>query len=143
MEKERQRAQQHGDESPIFDTKEEVDLNYHAAIDFCMQNRDVVATCFATHNLESCLHGARKLNEKQRSINDEFAFFAQLYGMGDVLTANLAKNGYEAVKLIPYGPIHEAIPYLIRRAEENSSVAGQVSRELKCLDKEIQRRERN
>ncbi len=140
MEKERERAHKMSYPSPIHDDKKAVDHDYDAAIDYCLKNLDTLAFCCASHNESSNLHGAVRMDEKQIPRNHPHVTFAQLYGMGENLTFNLAEAGYNAQKLIPYGPVKDVMPYLIRRAEENSSVGGQVSRELSLLKKEMERR---
>jgi proline dehydrogenase len=140
MEKERERAKKHGYPSPIHPNKTAVDHDYNAAIDYCLKNLDTLAFCCASHNEYSNLYCARRMDEKKIPRNHEHVAFGQLYGMGENLTFNLAKAGYNAQKLIPFGPVKDVMPYLIRRAEENSSVGGQVSRELALIKKELKRR---
>lgn len=140
METERERAARKGYSSPIYPTKSAVDEAYDKALDFCMHHIDRISVCAATHNEQSCLHLARMLNGRGIKRNHPHVYFSQLYGMGEHLTYNLANAGFNTIKLVPYGPVREAIPYLIRRAEENSSLAGQVSRELQLLRMEMKRR---
>ena len=140
MEKERERALKENYPSPIHDGKEATDNDYNAALDFCMQNLDAIAVNAATHNEASCLHLARMMDAQGLPRNHPHILFSQLYGMGEHITYNLAKAGYNAMKLVPYGPVREAIPYLIRRAQENSSMSGQVGKELVMIEKEMKRR---
>lgn len=135
MEKERLRAKQMSYPSPIHPDKISTDKDYDAAIAFCINHIDSMALCVATHNETSCSHSV-ELSRK----NHPHIFFGQLYGMSDHLSFNLAKAGYNVAKYIPYGPVKEVMPYLIRRAEENSSIAGQMGRELQLIKKEIERR---
>jgi proline dehydrogenase len=140
MEKERIRAKKLGYPSPIHENKKLVDADYNAAIDYCLKNLDTISFCCASHNEYSNAYLAKRIDEKKIPRNHPHITFGQLYGMGDNLTFNLAAAGYNALKLIPYGPVKDVIPYLLRRAEENSSVGGQMSRELLLLKKEMKRR---
>jgi len=140
MEKERARAKQQGYPSPIHENKKAVDADYNAAIDYCLKNLDAISFCCASHNEYSNKYLATRMDEKNIPRNHPNISFGQLYGMGENLTFNLAAAGYNALKLIPYGPVKDVIPYLLRRAEENSSVGGQVTRELNLLKKEMKRR---
>lgn len=140
MEKERKRARLMKYPSPIHENKKAVDRDFNKAIDYCLDNLDTLAFCCASHNEQSNAYLAQRIDEKNIARNHKGITFGQLYGMGDYLTFNLARAGYNALKLVPYGPVNEVIPYLLRRAEENSSVDGQLSRELMMLKKEMQRR---
>ena len=140
MEMERERAHQHNTSSPVHPDKGATDNDYNLAIDFCVEHLDRIAFSASTHNEQSCLRLIHLINEKSIPRNHPHIFFSQLYGMGEHITYTLAKEGYNSVKLVPYGKVREVIPYLIRRAEENSSVAGQVGRELQILEKELRRR---
>lgn len=140
MEKERERAAEMGYPSPIHLTKEDTDADYNAAIEYCLKHIDEVAFVAGTHNEESTQMLAAKMAELGIPNDHPNVFFSQLYGMGDNLSYNLAKNDYRVSKYVPYGPVADALPYLIRRAEENSSAAGQVSRELEMLEREMKRR---
>ncbi|HXH20038.1 MAG TPA: proline dehydrogenase family protein [Chitinophagales bacterium] len=140
MEKERQRAKRKGYPSPIYPDKAATDKAYNEALDFCVKNIDGISCCAATHNEESCLHLMNLLDTKGIRRNHPHIFFSQLYGMGEHLTYHLAREGFTATKLVPYGPVREAIPYLIRRAEENSAITGQAGRELQMIEKEMKRR---
>ncbi|MCS7210326.1 MAG: proline dehydrogenase family protein [Chloroherpetonaceae bacterium] len=136
MEKERERAARLGYPSPIHSTKADTDRDYDAAIDFCLQHLDRIALCAGTHNEKSTL----KLANALPSPDMPTVYFAQLYGMGDHLSYTLAANGFNVAKYVPYGAVREVLPYLIRRAEENSSLKGYVSRELGLIEAEWRRR---
>ena len=140
MEKEHKRAEENGYPTPICPSKQATDDNYNDAIDYMMQHIDRMSLFAGTHNEES----SYKLMEMQTvngiSKNDQRIWFGQLYGMSDNISYNLAENGYNVAKYLPFGPVRDVMPYLIRRAEENTSVAGQTSRELNMLKTERQRR---
>ena len=140
MEKERARAAEMGYPSPIQPDKESTDADYNAAIDYCMDHIDDVAFVAGTHNEQSSEYLAELMYKRRTDPNDKRVYFSQLYGMGDNISYALAKAGYNVSKYVPYGPVEDAIPYLIRRAEENSSAAGQVSRELEMISTELKRR---
>lgn len=140
MEKERERAAEMGYPSPIHETKADTDADFNAAIEYCLKHIDEVAFVAGTHNEESTQMLAARMKELGIPNDHPHVFFSQLYGMGDTLSYVLAKNDYRVSKYVPYGPVADAVPYLIRRAEENSSAAGQVSRELEMLEREIKRR---
>ncbi len=140
MEKERERAADLGNPSPIHETREATDNDYNAAIDYCLKHYDDMAFVAATHNEKSAQRLARLMDESGISPSHPNIFFSQLYGMGDNISYVLGAGGYNVSKYVPYGPVGDAIPYLIRRAEENSSAAGHVSRELEMLDRELKRR---
>ncbi len=140
MEKERQRAKRLGYASPICATKEETDQSYDQGLQACIDHYESVTTVVATHNEKSCQLAAQLIDENNMSRDHPHVFFSQLYGMAAHLTVNLAKEGYNATKYIPFGPVKEVIPYLIRRAEENSSVSGQLGRELSLVKEEMERR---
>ena len=142
MEKERERAEDMGYESPIQPDKDATDRDFDQAMDYCLENLDEIAFVAATHNDESTKRLAEKMHAKGIEHNHQRIFFSQLYGMSDNLSYVLAANNYNVSKYVPYGPVSDAIPYLIRRAKENSSVSGQVSRELDLISKEIERRKR-
>ena len=141
MEKERTRALSMSYASPIQPDKESCDKAYNEAIDFCTENLKIISLIVASHNEQSCLYATELLQQKSIPVN--IISFAQLYGMGDHITFNLAKAGYSVSKYLPFGPIKEVIPYLIRRAQENSSVNEQTGRELRLIKKEIERRKLN
>jgi proline dehydrogenase len=140
MEKERERAAEMGYESPIHPDKAATDADYDAALDYCMDHIDDVAFVAGTHNEISTGHLAERMAKRRIASDNPRIYFSQLYGMGDNLSYVLGKSGYNVSKYVPYGPVEDAIPYLIRRAEENSSAAGQVSRELEMVSAEIKRR---
>ena len=140
MEKERDRAAEMDYPSPIHDTKAETDADYNAAIEYCMRHFKDMAFVAGTHNEKSTKHLAELMHEMGISPNHPNIFYSQLYGMGDNISYVLAAKGYNVSKYVPYGPVADAIPYLIRRANENSAAAGQVSRELEMIGKELKRR---
>ncbi len=140
VEKERKRARKKHYPSPIHENKQAVDQDYNAAIRFCVDRAEQLYTCNATHNEESCLLFAQLISEKQIPNNHPNLWTGQLYGMGEHISFNLAKAGFNVFKQIPYGPVREVIPYLTRRAEENKSVGGQMGRELKLIQAEMRRR---
>lgn len=139
MEKERERAVKKGYSSPICKDKEETDRNFDTAIHYFMEH-DKMAVFAGTHNEESTWLLMELAKKKQVENNDTRMWFGQLYGMSDHISFNLAERGYNVAKYLPFGPVRDVMPYLIRRAEENTSVAGQTSRELKLLKKERKRR---
>ena len=141
MEKERARAEEMDYSSPIQPDKAATDRDYNAAIEYCLENIEDIAFVAGTHNEKSIKMLAEKLDVKNISHNHPHVFFSQLYGMSDNLSYVLAANDYNVSKYVPYGPVKDAVPYLIRRANENSSVTGQVSRELEMIKKEIKRRD--
>jgi len=143
MEKERNYAKENKYVSPIHETKEDCDRDFNNALKYCIQNIDDISIFVGTHNEESCMYLTKLMKEYNIKENDTRIYFSQLLGMSDHISYNLAKNGYNVSKYIPFGPIKEMIPYLIRRAEENSSVKGQTSRELALIKKELQRRKEN
>lgn len=140
MEKERARAEEMDYPSPIHDTKADSDKAFDDAIEYCLDNINEIAFVAGTHNERSIQLLVKKMEEKGITHDHPHVFFSQLYGMSDNLSYVLAKNNYHVSKYVPYGPVKDAIPYLIRRAQENSSVTGQVSRELDLIKKEIKRR---
>jgi proline dehydrogenase len=140
MEKERERAEEMNYPSPIHATKEETDRDYDAAVDYCLENVETIAFVAGTHNEKSVQLLAQKMEEKGLKHDHPHIFYSQLYGMGDNLSYVLAKNDYHVSKYVPYGPVKDTIPYLTRRAEENTSVQGMMSRELELIDKELKRR---
>lgn len=140
MEKERERAREMKYKSPIHANKKAVDADFDKAVEICFDNIEHVFVCVASQSEKSNLEAMRLMNAKGLSYNSERVVFSQLYGMGDNITFNQAKLGFNATKYLPYGPVKEVIPYLIRRAQENTSVSGQTSRELSLLKKEVKRR---
>ncbi|MCK0132561.1 proline dehydrogenase family protein [Flavobacteriaceae bacterium F08102] len=139
MEKERKRAAEMGYPSPICKDKEHTDKNYNAAIEF-MLSHERLALFAGTHNEESSYYAMKIAAEKGIPKDHPDVWFGQLYGMSDHISFNLAKHGYNVAKYLPFGPVRDVMPYLIRRAEENTSVAGQTNRELELLKTERKRR---
>jgi len=140
MEKERARAEEMDYPSPIQPDKAATDRDFNAAIDYCLENLEEIAFVAGTHNEDSVCMLAEKLHEKGVLHNHPHVSFSQLYGMSDNLSYVLAKHEYNVSKYVPYGAVKDVIPYLIRRAQENTSVTGQVSRELDLIKKELKRR---
>ena len=140
MEKERARAEKLGYLSPIQTDKESTDRDYDAAVRICMSKIERVSIIIASHNEKSNLLAANESGSKELSPSHPHLHFSQLYGMSDNLTFNLADAGYNVSKYLPFGPVHEVIPYLMRRAQENSSVSGQTGRELELIKRELTRR---
>lgn len=140
MEKERTRAKQIGYPSPICATKQETDDNFNAGVRFVVEHIDKFELFCGTHNEESCKLLAEAIEANGLRPNDHRIFFAQLLGMSDNITFNLADAGYNTTKYVPYAPVEKVLPYLLRRMQENSSVAGQTGRELRMLKLEIARR---
>jgi proline dehydrogenase len=140
MEKERARAKDMGYPSPIQTDKAATDKDYDLAVRYCVDNRDGIASCLASHNQQSTLLQTQLIAERALDKLDPHLTFCQLYGMSDNLTFNLAKAGFQVSKYVPYGAVREVIPYLLRRAQENTSVGGDVSRELNLIQQEQQRR---
>ncbi|MEN9743212.1 MAG: hypothetical protein RLZZ65_1017 [Bacteroidota bacterium] len=143
MEKERERAQQLGYPSPIQPDKAATDRDYNAALRLIIENHDIFTVCAGTHNEESALFLTQLMQEAQIENGSTRFYFAQLLGMSDHISYNLANEGYMVAKYVPFGPVKEVLPYLLRRADENTSVAGQTSRELGLLIKEKARRKQN
>jgi proline dehydrogenase len=143
MEKERKRAIEMGYLSPIQPDKQACDRDYNAAIEFCFEHLHKISTIIASHNEDSNLLAVQLMQQNKLSFNHPNIHFSQLYGMSDNITFNLAKAGCLVSKYLPFGPIKEVIPYLMRRAQENSSVGGQTGRELGLIKKELKRRKNN
>jgi proline dehydrogenase len=140
MEKERKRSKEKGYASPIQPDKTATDQDYNEGLEFCITHLDRIALIVASHNEYSNLYAVQLLQEKGFSLGHPHIHFSQLYGMSDNITFNLAKAGCAVSKYLPFGPIRDVIPYLMRRAQENSSVSGQTGRELGLIKKELQRR---
>jgi proline dehydrogenase len=140
MEKERARALEMGYSSPIQPNKAATDQDYDAALTFLVAHKDIFSVCAGTHNEQSSLFLANLLAKEQIVANDPQFYFAQLLGMSDHISYNLSDAGYQVAKYVPFGPVQEVLPYLLRRADENTSVAGQTSRELGLIIKERARR---
>jgi proline dehydrogenase len=142
MEKERERAMKRGYPDPILPDKDATDQAYNDALKFCIGHIDRIALCSGSHNENSNHLLVKLMKEMGISPDDERVYFAQLFGMSDHISFNLAHAGYRVVKYVPYGPVESVIPYLLRRAEENTSIAGQSSREFLLIRKEIRERKR-
>lgn len=140
MENERARAFQMRYASPIHFTKKDTDQAYDEAVSFCLENLDQIDVCVATHNEESCEKAIEKMESLGIEAGDKRVAFAQLFGMSDHITFNLAHSGYYVSKYLPYGPVQKVMPYLVRRAEENSSVTDQSNREIENFKRELTRR---
>ena len=140
MEKESTRAEEMGYKSPICVSKQATDENFDNAIDYMVKHMDIFSIFSGTHNEESSYKLMALMNSEGIASKDHRVWFGQLFGMSDHISFNLAKKGYNVAKYLPYGPVRDVMPYLIRRAEENTSVAGQTSRELELLKKEKARR---
>ena len=140
MEKEHKRAEENGYPTPICASKQATDDNYNVAVDYMMKHIDKMAIFAGTHNEESSYKLMEMLKANNIEIKDQRIWFGQLYGMSDNISYNLASHGYNVAKYLPFGPVRDVMPYLIRRAEENTSVAGQTSRELNLLKAERERR---
>jgi proline dehydrogenase len=140
MEKERRRASEKGYTSPIQPNKEACDNDYNEAVKFCIDHLDKIGLIVASHNEYSNLLATQLLQEKSLPLSHPHIHFSQLYGMSDNITYNLAKAGCSVSKYLPFGPIKDVVPYLMRRAQENTSVGGQTSRELSLIKKELKRR---
>ncbi|MCC8423644.1 proline dehydrogenase family protein [Mucilaginibacter sp. UR6-11] len=140
MEKERKRAEEQGYPSPIQPTKEASDTDFNLAIGYCTDNIETIAFVAGTHNEASCRLLTQQLDAKKIDHKNQHVYFAQLLGMSDNLSFNLADADYNVAKYVPYGPIKAVLPYLFRRAQENTAIAGQMSRELSLIVKEIKRR---
>ncbi len=140
MEKERERAKEKGYPDPMQATKEDTDTDYNAALKFCVEHIDRIGLCAGTHNEQSSMYLLELIKGKNIPENHKHIFFSQLLGMSDHISFNLAKAGFNVAKYVPYGPVKEVLPYLIRRAQENTSVKGQTGRELSLIIKEKKRR---
>lgn len=140
MEKERKRAAENKYPDPIQPTKEATDEAFNKALEFCIDNKQRISVMCGSHNDYSNYYLTILMNKHGMKENDSRVWFAQLYGMSDNISFNLAKAGYNVTKYLPYGPVKSVMPYLLRRAEENTSVAGQSSRELTLIRKELKRR---
>ena len=141
MEKETRVARQRGQRTPINSTKPATDDLYDESLRYCVQHLDRISLCAGTHNEASSLLLTRLMQQADVAPGDPRVWFAQLYGMSDNLTYNLADAGYNTAKYLPYGPVEAVMPYLLRRADENTAIAGQTSREFLLVQKEIRRRQ--
>ncbi len=143
MEKERDKALEKGYRSPIQESKADTDKDYDLSLEYCLNNIDRIEICAGTHNEKSSLYLTKLMEAHQIEKNDPRICFAQLLGMSDHISYNLSNAGYNVAKYVPYGPVEEVLPYLLRRADENTSVAGQTTRELSLIMKERRRRRRS
>lgn len=140
IEKERKRAAEMNYPSPIQPDKDSTDRDYNAALEFCISHLENIFLIVASHNEFSNLYTTQLLKKKFGSVNHPRVHFSQLYGMSDNITFNLAKAGCSVSKYLPFGPIKDVVPYLMRRAQENTSISGQTGRELRLIKKELKRR---
>jgi proline dehydrogenase len=140
MEKERKRAEEMGYPDPIQPDKEATDNDYNKALLYCINNKQRIALVSGSHNEYSNQYLTLLMQKHSMKPGDSRVYFSQLYGMSDNISFNLAHAGYNVAKYVPYGPIESVMPYLFRRAEENTSVAGQSSREYRLVKSELQRR---
>lgn len=142
MEKENKRAEEKGYPTPICASKEATDINYDAAVEYMLQHLDIMSLFVGTHNEKSSYKVMNSIAELNLNRNDNRIWFGQLYGMSDNISYNLAAYNYNVAKYLPFGPVRDVMPYLIRRAEENTSVAGQTNRELELIKAERERRKK-
>jgi len=140
IEKERERAEKKGYEDPMQKSKSATDKDFNLALKFCVENIDNISFCCASHNEESSLYLVDLMRTHNISITDNRIYFAQLLGMSNHISNNMGKEGFNVAKYVPYGPVKDVTPYLIRRAEENTSISGQTGRELSLILTEQQRR---
>jgi proline dehydrogenase len=140
IEKENLKAYKLGKPSPICESKELTDQNFNNAIDYMLSKLNIGSLFMGSHNEQSILRVTEWMSQNKISKKHPHIWFSQLYGMADHISFNLASSGYQVVKYVPYGPVNEVIPYLIRRAEENTSIRGQTPRELSLIKKELKRR---
>jgi proline dehydrogenase len=140
MEKERARAGEMGYKDPIQPDKDSTDRDYNAALKYCIERIDRISIFNGTHNEYSSRYMAELMDEQGIPRDDNRCWFSQLYGMSDHISFNLAHEGFNVAKYVPFGPVRSVLPYLLRRTEENTSIAGQTGRELSLINKEISRR---
>lgn len=140
MEKERARAVEKNYPSPVQANKQNTDKDYNEAVDFCIAHLQHLHLFIGTHNEKSCLLAAEKMMAKSIDTKEPNIYFSQLFGMSDNISFNLAQQGFQVAKYLPYGPVKDVMPYLMRRAQENTSVAGQTGRELSLINTELKRR---
>lgn len=140
MEKERERALELGYASPIQPDKQSSDNDYNAALLYCVEHINDIYVCAGTHNEDSSYYLAELMKTHNIKKDDSRIYFSQLLGMSDHISFNLAKEGYHVAKYVPYGPVKSVLPYLIRRAQENSSAKGQAGRELGLIEAELKHR---
>ena len=142
IEKERERSHNNGYPSPIQPTKELTDKEFNDSLKYTIDNIDFSSLWVGSHNENSCKYLMELMKENNIKSDDNRIWFSQLFGMSDNISFTLSDIGYNVVKLIPYGPIEKTIPYLIRRANENSSVKGQSNRQFTLIKNEINRRKK-
>lgn len=142
IEKENLRAKTNGYPTPIQPSKEKTDQDFNKALSLCLENIDIIMLCAGTHNEESSVFLLEEMKRLGIPNNHKHIFYSQLFGMSDHISMNLAAEGYNVTKYLPYGPVKSVIPYLIRRANENTSIAGQMSRELDLITQEKTRRDK-
>lgn len=140
MEKENARAKKLGYVSPICENKEATDVNFNSVMSYCLANLNDIELFIGTHNEVSNYLALQVIEDKDLALDDQRIWFSQLYGMSDHISYNLSKKGYNTAKLVPFGPVRDVVPYLMRRAQENTSVRGQTGRELSLLREEKKRR---
>ncbi|NNE02322.1 MAG: proline dehydrogenase [Eudoraea sp.] len=140
MEKENERAEEMGYSSPICPSKKETDDNFNKVSTYILDHLDTMSLFVGTHNEESSYLIMQLMKEREIAHNDPRIWFGQLFGMSDHISFNMADSSYNVAKYVPFGPVRDVMPYLIRRAEENTSVAGQTNRELELIKKERKRR---
>ena len=140
MEKERKRAIRNQTPSPICASKEETDANFDTSVSYCLKHLDNIAVVLGSHNEDSVIQAINLMNRYEIKPNDDRMWFSQLLGMSDHISFVLADEGYNVVKFLPFGPMNKLVPYLARRAEENTAIAGQTTRELMRLRTELKRR---
>ncbi|MGA9637121.1 proline dehydrogenase family protein, partial [Flavobacterium sp.] len=143
LEKEKERAFANNYPSPICETKEITESHYNEAILYVIENLETMALFLGTHNEKSNYYLMELIQEKGIQPTDTRIWFGQLYGMSDHISYNLAQEHYNVAKYLPFGPVKDVMPYLIRRAEENTSVVGQTNRELELIKKERERRKKS
>jgi proline dehydrogenase len=140
MEKERKRAKRNQNQSPICTSKEETDANFDTSVSYCLKHLDNIAVVLGSHNEDSAIKAIEIMDRHEITHNDHRVWFSQLLGMSDHMSFTLANKGYNVVKFVPFGPMNKMVPYLARRAEENTAIAGQTTRELMRLQRELKRR---
>lgn len=143
LEKENQRAKELGYPSPMQSSKTNTDNDFNQALNISVEHIETIAICAGSHNDTSCLYLTELMKDKNLQNNDTRIYFSQLFGMSDNISFQLAHHGYNVTKYLPYGPVRFTTPYLIRRAQENTSVAGQTGKELNLISQEIKRRKTN
>ena len=142
LDEENERSKKFNYSTPLHSSKKYTDSSFNDALEIICKNKDVISACVASHNEESCMLMAQRMTHHQIHRQDKHIYFSQLLGMSDHITFNLAKDGYNSTKYMPYGPVESVLPYLFRRAEENRSISGQTGRELIMIRREIERRGR-